>query len=170
MKTAVRKIQFCAGHRVMEHGSKCRNMHGHNYVAFIHARAEQLDRLGMVIDFGVLKAVVGEWIDANWDHGFIYYARDIAVERALAKFERMENDTSTGVAFGQKAFALESNPTAENMASFLLCKANELLAGHGVEVFKIDLWETENCYATAELEPVFSPGLRRAEIMNTLLK
>ncbi len=43
MITATRRVQFCAGHRVHRHESKCRNLHGHNYVAFFTAEAERLD-------------------------------------------------------------------------------------------------------------------------------
>ena len=52
---AVRKIHFSAGHRVYGHESKCSNLHGHNYVLWVHAGAKELDELGRVIDFSVLK-------------------------------------------------------------------------------------------------------------------
>ena len=152
MFTAVRRIQFCAGHRVMEHGSKCRNMHGHNYVAFIHAHALVLDRLGMVIDFGVLKDVVGKWIDDNWDHGFIYHEQDKVVYSALLQFQSEEVHAKPG--FGQKLFALPYNPTAENMAQYLLEKSTELLQPYNVGVSKVVLYETENCFAEVV------PGIR----------
>ena len=76
--TAVRRLQFCAGHRVHLHESKCNNPHGHNYVIYLHAVADdnQLDSLGRVIDFGVLKQKIGSWIDEFWDHGFIYFIDD----------------------------------------------------------------------------------------------
>jgi 6-pyruvoyltetrahydropterin/6-carboxytetrahydropterin synthase len=150
--SAHRRIQFCAGHRVMNHGSKCRNMHGHNYVAHIHARATALDSLGMVIDFGVLKEVVGGWIDEKWDHGFIYYEKDLVVKNALHTFQAGEVAGATGdKTFYQKMFELPTNPTAENMAQYLLETANELLRDHGVEVWKVVLEETENCSAEVQL-------------------
>jgi 6-pyruvoyl-tetrahydropterin synthase len=45
---------------------------------------------------------------------------------------------------------LSTNPTAENLAAIIAGKANELLCGHGVEVVKVKLWETPNCFATWE--------------------
>lgn len=138
---AVRRIQFCAGHRVFQHESKCANMHGHNYVAFFHAEADDLDSIGRVIDFSVLKAKLGTWIDVNWDHGFLYYANDEAV-RAI-----MQSNPN------HKSFCLPYNPTAENMAKFLLNEVcPPLLAGTGVVVKKIVLWETENCFVEVERE------------------
>ena len=68
-RTCTRKIEFDSAHRVMKHESKCRHLHGHRYVAEITAAADGLDDLGRVIDFSVLKSVVGGWVDDAWDHG-----------------------------------------------------------------------------------------------------
>lgn len=135
--TCTRRIQFCAGHRVFKHESKCNNLHGHNYVAFITAKmvgGKALDELGRVIDFAVIKQLVGGWIDEKWDHGFIVSEDDMDVRQLL---EAMP---------GQKVYVMPCNPTAENMAAYLLGKANELLPTT-VAVTKVRLWETENCYA-----------------------
>ena len=152
MISCVRRIQFCAGHRVVNHESKCRNLHGHNYVAFLHARAVErsatdpgLDAIGRVIDFSVLKEKVGGWIEREWDHGLVLWAED-PIKPLLSH------------AFGQlgepfpKWYSLRWNPTAENMAEYLLrgvCPVQ--LRGTGVEVHRVVLWETENCFAEAEL-------------------
>ena len=63
MISCTRRIQFCAGHRVLGHENKCANAHGHNYVAYISARSNDLDKVGRVIDFSVLKEKIGGWID-----------------------------------------------------------------------------------------------------------
>ena len=78
---AVRRIQFCAGHRVKGHEGKCANVHGHNYVAYFHAESpsnqkNSLDEVGRVIDLSVLKTKIGGWIDENWDHRFLAYSED----------------------------------------------------------------------------------------------
>lgn len=137
--TCVRRVQFCAGHRVTNHESKCANLHGHNYVALIHAEPEdgQLDDIGRVVDFSVLKEAVGGWIDTNWDHGLILWEGD---RETIAAIQSL---------YTQKLFLLPENPTAENMAKFLVtivCPA--VLKGKGVRVVKVDLWETENCLAS----------------------
>jgi 6-pyruvoyltetrahydropterin/6-carboxytetrahydropterin synthase len=137
MITCTRRLQFCAGHRVFLHEGHCAHLHGHNYVALFTAQAEQLDSVGRVIDFSVLKEKLGKWIDANWDHGFVYFEQDTELAE-MFKFNRW------------KSFKLKTNPTAENMASFLLndvCPS--LFKGTGVRVVKVKLWETENCYAEA---------------------
>lgn len=140
MTTAVRRIQFCAGHRVWKHEHRCANLHGHNYVAFVHAEAEQLDALGRVIDFSVLKEKIGGWIDANWDHGFICHRED---SEALQAMKAIPN---------QKLFEMDANPTAENLADYLLRVVGpQQLNGSGVRLVRVVLWETENCYAEVSL-------------------
>jgi 6-pyruvoyltetrahydropterin/6-carboxytetrahydropterin synthase len=138
---AVRRIQFAAGHRVYQHESKCRNLHGHNYVAFFHATAHSgLDEIGRVIDFSVLKDRLGGWVDEHWDHGFLAWEND---SEALEAVRRVP---------GQKVYVTRTNPTAENMALELLLEvAPRVLAGTGVSLTRVVLWETENCYAEVQV-------------------
>lgn len=130
-----RRFQFCSGHRVLEHEGSCANLHGHNYVTWVHATGD-LDRLGRVIDFGVLRDLVGSWINAHWDHAFIVHSKD---SECLGALHAVKN---------QKLFVLDGNPTAENMAKHLLSVVcPEVLTGTGVRVTKVVLYETENCFA-----------------------
>ena len=142
--TCTRRIQFAAGHRVWKHESCCAQIHGHNYFVYITASAENLDPIGRVIDFSVLKEKVGGWIDKNWDHGFIVFSGDLPVKQALAVF-------SDG-AIQQKIYEMPCNPTAENIAIHLLrVVCPEVLKDTGVVVTKVVVEETENCKATVEL-------------------
>lgn len=140
--TCTRRIQFCSGHRVFGHENKCANVHGHNYVALFKAEAETgLDSIGRVIDFSVLKERIGGWIDACWDHGFLVCKDDKDVRSALRKVP------------GTKVFSMLDNPTAENMAEYLLQQVcPEVLRDTSVRVVSVTIWETENCFATASLQ------------------
>lgn len=138
MTTCTRRIQFCSGHRVFGHEGKCRHLHGHNYIVFITAQAKELDSVGRVIDFSVLKERIGGWIDQYWDHGCVLWEGDT---QAIAAVKSCEPS---------KIFLLPTNPTAENMADYLLMVAcPKQLDGTGVSVKSVVLWETENCYAEA---------------------
>lgn len=134
--TCTRKLTFDAAHRVMLHESKCRHLHGHTYVAEITAHACQLDSLGRVVDFSVIKELVGGWVDEHWDHGTIINNKDSALREYLERN-------------AMKHFLLEGNPTAENMAAVLLDYANRLLSDTGVAVTHVRLHETPNCWADA---------------------
>ncbi len=143
MPECTRRLQFCCGHRVMRHESKCAHLHGHNYVAFFTASA-QLDDVGRVIDFSVIKERVGGWIDEFWDHGFVLNEEDEGAIQSVSNFAPKDE-------VEQKLYLMPKNPTAENMAEHLLndiCPS--LFAETGVEITKVRIWETENCYADAE--------------------
>lgn len=144
-----RRIQFCSGHRVMGHESKCAHLHGHNYVVEITATAE-LDSIGRVIDFSVLKERVGGWIETNWDHGFVLHEHDRTGMAAMSCFS---DEMSLGnKAFTQKLYLMPMNPTAENMADYLLnIVCPKVLDGLGIVVTKVVVHETENCKAEATL-------------------
>lgn len=133
--TCTRRIQFCAGHRLKDHEGKCAHLHGHNYVVLLTAEGAT-DTLGRVIDFSVLKERVGGWIDEHWDHGFIYFDKDSTVRVVLDCLP------------GQKRFPLPYNPTAENLARYLMeTICPQVLGDTGVRVSAVRVWETENCYA-----------------------
>lgn len=147
--TCTRRLQFAAGHRVLGHESKCANVHGHNYVALFEAQGP-LDSIGRVIDFGVLKAKIGSWIDEKWDHGFLVYAKDKELLKALEPIAAF--DTGGGFMRATKLYVCPFNPTAEEMAQYLLTYVcPEVLRGTGVVVVRVVVWETENCFAEAKL-------------------
>src|SRR5210317_1108900 len=134
--TACRCLAFDAGHRVLGHEGKCRFPHGHRYVAEVMCEAE-LDHLGRIVDFAVIKDNVGAWIEKNWDHAFLVYEEDKELLRALATLK------------DKNVYVCSWNPTAENMATFLLVRAGELLEGTRVKVTSIRVYETPNCFAEA---------------------
>jgi 6-pyruvoyltetrahydropterin/6-carboxytetrahydropterin synthase len=136
--TCTRRIEFDAAHRVMDHESKCKHLHGHRYAVEATFAARGLDTLGRVIDFGQVREKLGSWIDANWDHATILNEKDRALGEAIA------------AKTGQTIFYLHANPTAENMAEYLLKNVCTRLFGEtGAHCARIRLYETPNCYADA---------------------
>ncbi len=135
MITCSRRLEFDAGHRLLNHESRCRNLHGHRYSAVIEATAEELDEVGRVVDFSVIKTGVGAWIDEHWDHGVILEKDDLEVIECC---ERIDS----------KCYVVPFPPTAEHLALYLFERASGLLFDHGVRVVSVTLWETPNCHAT----------------------
>lgn len=132
---ATRYHDFSYGHRVFGHESKCASLHGHNGRVHFHCEADMLDGIGRVIDFGVIKSTMCEWVETNWDHRFLVYSGDPWAE-VLSKLD----STVVIVPF---------NPTAENMAAFLVREIGpQLLSGSGVWLRKCTIEETRKCSAT----------------------
>ncbi len=127
----------------MNHESKCATLHGHNGVIWVHATPiSGLDKLGRVIDFSVLKDKVGGWVDEKWDHTMILFKDD----------EKTIDLVKQAPSF-KDIFVLDKNPTAENLAHYLLHEiCPKVLKGSGVIVHKIVFWETENCYVEQSLD------------------
>jgi 6-pyruvoyltetrahydropterin/6-carboxytetrahydropterin synthase len=134
--TCTRKLEFDAAHRVMLHESKCRDLHGHRYVVEATFTAETLDGLGRVVDFGVIKERLGQWLDSQWDHTTLLHQDDRALGENIAAVT------------GQKIFYLPANPTAENMAHYLMHQVcAKLFSDYPIRCVRIRLYETPNCYA-----------------------
>ena len=49
------KRHFDAAHALRGYRGKCENLHGHRWEIVVCAQREDLDHLGMAVDFGVLK-------------------------------------------------------------------------------------------------------------------
>lgn len=140
MITCTRRLSFSAGHRVLNHQGKCKHIHGHNYSVEISAQSPELDKLGMVIDFSILKHKIGNYIEQNWDHGMLIFSDDGDIIKLMASIPE------------QKFFILPVNTTAENIAKYLLEEiCPSLLKDTDVTITKVVVHETENCSAAAAL-------------------
>jgi 6-pyruvoyltetrahydropterin/6-carboxytetrahydropterin synthase len=138
----IRQLKFCAGHRLYRHESKCAFFHGHNYRVDIEvvpaAGGGEVDVVGRVVDFSLIKRRMLGWLDANWDHAFLVFEED---ENALAAVRMVEPT---------KYFVMPWNPTAENMARYLLdVVAPNVLGDLGVVARRVAVWETEEACAVA---------------------
>lgn len=133
--TITRKMEFDAGHRVYKHEGKCNNIHGHRYVVELECEGD-LDSVGRVVDFSVIKSLVGEWIDQHLDHGMI-----------LCKADPLVMVWGSVDMMSQKVFVMEENPTAENIAKLLHLVASDLLKPLDITVTSVTIHETPNCKA-----------------------
>ncbi|HXI04131.1 MAG TPA: 6-carboxytetrahydropterin synthase, partial [Candidatus Saccharimonadales bacterium] len=99
MYTVSETIDFCYGHRLMEHGGGCGHLHGHNGRAEIVLEAPALDGRSMVEDFDRIGAIAGKWIAETLDHRTLL-RRDDPLVALLGKA-------------GEPLHVMEVNPTAE---------------------------------------------------------
>lgn len=147
----IRYHDISAGHRVLGHENKCGHAHGHNFRIHFTCTAEKLDNIGRIIDFGVIKEKLCNWLEDNWDHKFLLWEDD----PWLPLFSGFDPKGTLSVPF---------NPTSENMAWYLLHNVCPLrLKDTGVIVTKVRVDETRKCSAYAKLKsdsrPVFLKNL-----------
>jgi len=133
--TVSKEVQFDAGHRVPDHASKCRNPHGHRYRVVAHVGgvvqvAPGTSEDGMVVDFGVIKALLTDLIHDRWDHGFIVAYTDTVMKQALAAGDDWHVVVEDYV------------PTAENLAAHCATLLTAPLAERGLTLEAVEVWET----------------------------
>lgn len=139
MLSCTRRLEWDAIHRIPGHEGPCAAWHGHRYAAEVTCAASALDDRGRIIDFGVIREVLGGWVDERWDHTAILMRGD--PDGAAAAIA----DSNAGR--GRPVYWIDGPPTAENIALELARVAQELLGPSGIEVVRVRLWETPNCSA-----------------------
>jgi len=143
MLTITRKLEFDAGHRIPDHKSQCRNLHGHRYtleITLVGAviQEEGSSDNGMIMDFSDVKALAKEHLVDVWDHAFIAYEKDTVVREFLDSIP------------GHKTVIIDCIPTVENLAQAafkILRAAYHDRYGTGLRLHKLVLHETPNCWA-----------------------
>jgi len=111
---------FEAAHFIDGYAGKCSRLHGHNWIIEAVVRGEELDNLGMLIDFKILKAELNKVLE-EFDHRFL-------------------NEL--------KVFA-EENPTAENLARKIYNKlaGAEIFSG-ATKLYAVKVFESPNSCVT----------------------
>lgn len=143
---AERYHDISCGHRVVGHESKCALLHGHNYRIHFTCEAGRLDNVGRVIDFSAIKSSLCMWLEEHWDHKFLAFEDDQLI-RGLCNQSANNPETS---AFWRSIVWVSFNPTAENIAKFLLEEVGpSVFRGTGVRLIKVRVDETRKCSATA---------------------
>ena len=115
---------FSSAHQLRGYKGKCENLHGHNYKIEIYARGSELDNIGLLVDFGELKDAADEVV-AYLDH------RNI---NELPPFDE------------------ELNPSAENLARYVLERVASRVGDERVRVYKVRCFETPTSVATYQVD------------------
>ena len=115
---------FSSAHQLRGYKGKCENLHGHNYKIEIYARGSELNNIGLLVDFVELKEAADEIVQ-YLDH------RNI---NELPPFDE------------------ELNPSAENLARFILERVARRVADDRVQIYKVRCFETPTSIATYQVD------------------
>ena len=138
-----RRLEFDAGHRIPDHRSLCRHLHGHRYVLEVTVAGDVTlqdgnPRNGMVLDFSEVKSVMRSTIVDIWDHAFLVYRGDEQIRDFLDSLP------------DHRTVVLDVVPTAENLAAEafrLLAPRIAELCEKSLRLENLRLYETPNCWA-----------------------
>ena len=124
------------------------SIHGHSYLIEVELETARLDNAQMVMDFGLLKGAIKEYID-SLDHCHLICNMDDP--KYIKHMKKHSN----------RWISLPFNPSAEMMAVWILGAVNLILNkmeygnGEDVKTLKctsVTVWETTTGRATADLE------------------
>ena len=138
-----RRLEFDSGHRIPNHNSLCKHLHGHRYAIEITLAGdiittEGLPEQGMVMDFTDVKRIAQEQLVDAWDHAFLVYRGDTVVCNFLATLPN------------HCTIILEVVPTAENLAQVafsILNPAYKDTYGNHLRLEQVRIYETPNNWA-----------------------
>ena len=135
-----KEFSFESAHALWGYDGKCREVHGHSYRLFVTVKGEPISdptspKLGMVMDFGELKAIVAREITDRLDHSFVM--RRTAEAESLA--ETMKSQFTNVI-------LVDYQPTCENMLQDFAARLKAALP-EGVELHSLRLHETATSYA-----------------------
>ena len=114
---------FSSAHQLRGYRGKCENLHGHNYKIEIYARGRELTNIGLLVDFVELKEAADDLV-TYLDH------------KNLNELE---------------PFVTEQNPSAENVARFILKRLAARIDDDRVQIYKVRCFETPTSVATYEM-------------------
>ena len=111
--------QFAAAHQLRNFRHKCEQLQGHNWKVEVFLRSDQLDSVGLVRDFGEIKAATHQVL-SEFDHRFL---NDIGPFR-------------------------EQNPSSELIARYLFQRLTEQLNTESTRVSSVSVWESDTSCAS----------------------
>lgn len=140
-----RRLEFDAGHRIPDHKSQCRHLHGHRYAIEITLSGKVIEAAGqsengMVMDFSDVKNLAKAHLVDAWDHAFLACRSDKAVVDFLTSLP------------GHKTILLDCVPTAENLAAVAFATLAPIYRdtfGNQLRLERVRIYETPNCWADA---------------------
>jgi 6-pyruvoyltetrahydropterin/6-carboxytetrahydropterin synthase len=141
-----RRLEFDAGHRIPNHESRCRHLHGHRYALEVTLAGDPIAtpgdaRQGMLMDFSEVRAIAQREVVDAWDHAFLAWREDRVVLDFLSSLPQ------------HRTVMFEQPPTAEHLAQAaftLLDRAYTNRYGNGLRLERVRLYETPNCWADVD--------------------
>jgi len=105
---------FPGAHKLNDYPGTCKNLHGHNWKIRVQLGTQKIDKLGMAIDFKIVKERLNELI-ARFDHQYL-------------------NDLE---------WFIDQNPTSENIARVIYNELKKSFEKDDVSMIEVEVWESD---------------------------
>ncbi len=130
-----KEARISGAHRLRDYKGPCENLHGHNWRVRLYVGAYELNGVGMVIDFKVLKDALNEVCD-RFDHTYL---------NEISPFDDL-------------------NPTAENICRYIFEEVDQRIRDERVRVTRAMVWETDNSCAVVTDPSLYAFPLETDEV------
>lgn len=107
------RTRFSAAHKLKGYDGPCAQLHGHNWVVQVFIRGDELDNIGMLVDFRDVKDAIAATLE-NLDHADL---------NALPEFG-------------------DSNPTSENIARHVFEKLSAQFNSSKLKIHRVTIQES----------------------------
>lgn len=111
--------RFAAAHQLRMVGSKCENMHGHNWKIEVYVNGDKLNDGGVLVDFGEIKAHLAD-VMKKLDHKFL----------------------------NELDYIPDGKPSSENIARFVATELQAKIDSANARVSRVAAWESDDACAT----------------------
>ena len=111
--------RFAAAHQLKMVGSKCENMHGHNWKIEVYVTGDKLNAAGVLVDFGEIKAHLADIIK-KLDHTFL----------------------------NELEYIPDGKPSSENIAYLIATELQSKINNSSARVSRVTAWESDDACAT----------------------
>ncbi|MFH1613337.1 MAG: 6-carboxytetrahydropterin synthase QueD [bacterium] len=101
---------FSSAHKLKEYKGNCENLHGHNWKVQVFVKGQELDKLGILVDFRELKK---------------------EVKNILKKIDH--------IYLNELSFFKNINPTTENIAKFIFDSLKEKINVFKISVWESEI-------------------------------
>ena len=105
--------EFSAAHFLKDYNGDCAKLHGHNYLVQVFVQSEELDEIGIALDFKVLKKEL-DAILTELDHKYLNELPEFA----------------------------DKNPTSENLAKYIYKRLSSKVNDGKARVSKVRVCES----------------------------
>ncbi len=119
MYTLMIEMKFASAHQLRGYMGRCENLHGHSWKVQVCVSSQNLNDIGLAMDFTELKRITNE-IVGPLDHTCL---------NSLAPFT-------------------DINPSSENIARWIFHSLKEKVAGYEVKLKSVTVWESDTASAT----------------------
>ncbi|MCK9329685.1 MAG: 6-carboxytetrahydropterin synthase QueD [Candidatus Cloacimonetes bacterium] len=125
---------FPGAHKLNHYPGACKNLHGHNWKVRVQLKTSKIDKLGMAIDFGIVKEHLNKLMN-KFDHQYL---------NDLEWFKSSHNSDDIDVRF--------TNPTSENIARVIFEEMQKSFKDEDITINEVEIWESDNSSVIYDLK------------------